>query len=90
MFTRFNTMLPPNSPSCMEADNHWLGGMYSAGSNHTGGAQVTRADGSVAFISQNIDSGNQGQPQSLMGMSRYGVWGALGTKGCGEVNATID
>ncbi len=30
-------MLPPNGPSCMEADNHWLGGMYTAGSRHTGG-----------------------------------------------------
>jgi prepilin-type N-terminal cleavage/methylation domain-containing protein/prepilin-type processing-associated H-X9-DG protein len=84
LFTRFNTMLPPNSPSCMEADNHWLGGMYSAGSKHTGGVNAAFADGSVRFISDSIDSGNQGLPENLNGLSPYGVWGALGSKGAGE------
>ena len=78
-------MIPPNGPSCMEADNHWLGGMYAAGSKHTGGVMVAFADGSVRFISQNIDSGNQGARESLSGVSPYGVWGALGTKAGGEV-----
>ena len=89
LFTRFNTMLPPNSPSCMEADNHWLGGMYSAASSHTGGVNAAFADGSVRFISQNIDSGNQGLRESLTGQSPYGVWGALGSKSGGEV-ASLD
>jgi prepilin-type N-terminal cleavage/methylation domain-containing protein/prepilin-type processing-associated H-X9-DG protein len=85
LFTRFNTVLPPNSPSCMEANNHWLGGMYSVSSQHTGGVNISFADGSVHFISQNIDAGNQGVPQVLVGASPYGVWGALGTKAGGEV-----
>ncbi len=85
LFTRFSTVLPPNSPSCMEANNHWLGGMYSASSRHTGGVNVARADGSVHFVSQSIDAGNQGLPQVLTGASPYGVWGALGTRQGGEV-----
>jgi prepilin-type N-terminal cleavage/methylation domain-containing protein/prepilin-type processing-associated H-X9-DG protein len=90
LFTRFTTILPPNSPSCMEANNHWLGGMYSAASQHTGGVQVAYADGSVHFISQNIDAGNQGLPQNVSGISPYGVWGALGTKSAGEVSTSIE
>ncbi|MFN8706692.1 MAG: DUF1559 domain-containing protein [Planctomyces sp.] len=84
MFSRFNTMLPPNGPSCMEADNHWLGGMYTASSRHAGGVQALMADGSVRFISENIDAGNQGAVEVVTGASPYGVWGALGTKGSGE------
>ncbi|MCA9183199.1 MAG: DUF1559 domain-containing protein [Planctomycetales bacterium] len=89
-FTRFNTMLPPNGPSCVEQGNHWLGGMYSAGSYHTGGVQAVFGDGSVHFISQNIDAGNQASPQVLGGPSPYGVWGALGSKAGGEVGASIE
>ncbi len=89
-FTRFNTMLPPNGPSCVEQGNHWLGGMYSAGSYHTGGVQAVFGDGSVHFISQNIDTGNQASPQVLSGMSPYGVWGALGTKASGEVTISLE
>ena len=88
LFTRFNTMIPPNGPSCMEADNHWLGGMYAAGSRHTGGVNTVYADGSVHFISDSIDAGNQGLPENLTGLSPYGVWGALGSKAAGEVVAT--
>ncbi len=90
LFTRFNTMLPPNGPSCMEANNHWLGGMYTAASQHTGGVNATMADGSVRFISDSIDAGNQGLPQVLSGPSPYGVWGALGSRDGGEVNGLID
>jgi hypothetical protein len=38
------------------------------------------ADGSVRFISDNIDTGNLGVPQPETGASRYGIWGALGSK----------
>lgn len=90
LFTRFNTMVPPNGPSCMEANNHWLGGMYTAASNHPAGVMAVRADGSVSFVSENIDAGNQGLPQVISGLSPYGVWGALGTKSGGEVNIGIN
>jgi prepilin-type N-terminal cleavage/methylation domain-containing protein/prepilin-type processing-associated H-X9-DG protein len=91
-FNGVTTILPPNSPSCMVSTGsvspHWFGGIYSVGSQHTGGANVTHADGSVRFVSSNIDSGDQGAVAPAAnggGLSPYGVWGALGTKAAGEV-----
>jgi prepilin-type N-terminal cleavage/methylation domain len=84
----FNTILPPNSPSCIgTATSHEAqDGFYSAGSKHTGGAQVVLADGGVRFISENISSGNPATAaNNLSGNSPYGVWGALGTRSGGEV-----
>jgi hypothetical protein len=52
---------------------------------HTGGIQAVLADGSVRFISENIDTGNLGVATVIGNRSPYGVWGALGTKGGGEV-----
>ena len=87
LFTRFNTILPPNSPSCLELlDNEWSGGIFSASSRHAGGVNVLMADGSVRFASENIDAGNPGALPVISGVSPYGVWGALGTKNAGEVN----
>ncbi|MCG6155700.1 DUF1559 domain-containing protein [Rubinisphaera sp. ICM_H10] len=49
------------------------------------------ADGSVRFISENIDSGDPSIPLPgspggpTSGPSPYGVWGALGTIAEGEV-----
>lgn len=52
------------------------------------------ADGSVRFISETIDTGNQalswnayngtGATATPSGQSIYGVWGALGSKAGGE------
>jgi prepilin-type processing-associated H-X9-DG protein len=78
------TVLPPNSPSCVlgpsgdNPSNAW--GILSANSRHVGGAHVLMADGSVHFISNNINAGNYGagSPPS------FGVWGALGTVNGGE------
>ena len=96
-FNGVTTQLPPNSPNCMiavsVANPHWCGGIYGAGSNHTGGAQVALADGSVKFISSSIDTGNLAlvAPQATDGVpSPYGVWGALGTKSAGEVVGSIE
>ena len=58
--TAFNTLAPPNwqgaagnnCGGCGEGDND---GVYPARSRHTGGAMHTMGDGSVQFISQNID-----------------------------------
>jgi len=82
----FNTVLPPNSPSCSVVSHEGQNGLYSAGSKHVGGVQVLMGDGSVRFISQNINTGNLGiDSLSVSGMSPYGVWGALGSKSGGEV-----
>lgn len=96
-FVGVTTMSAPNGPHC-----HWGGGdgnesMVPASSFHTGGAQVAMADGSVQFISQTIDTGNQtivqqsnaGGQEMFGGPSNYGVWGALGTRNGGEPNTNF-
>ena len=90
-FVAVSTILPPNSATCMVGNGavspHWFGGIWSSTSEHTGGVQVAMGDGSVRFVSQTIDSGNSGVVAPMAtagGISPYGVWGALGTKGGGE------
>jgi prepilin-type processing-associated H-X9-DG protein len=87
-YVAFNCILPPNSPSCIH-NISWGDGqpaILPPTSNHTGGVNAAMADGSVQFISQNIDSGDLTVPARLaIGSSPYGVWGALGTKAGGEV-----
>lgn len=85
-FVGFTTIIAPNGPTC-----HWGGvdgneHMGALSSRHPGGAQVARADGSVGFISETIDSGNQARDdvQDPSGPSPYGVWGALGSRNGGE------
>lgn len=88
-FSGFNTILPPNSPSC--AVTNWGGnwGVLPPTSRHTGGAQVLMGDGAVRFVSENIEAGNPttAVPAATAGISPYGTWGALGSKGGGEVVA---
>ncbi len=83
--TAFMTILPPNSPSCVQQGtdpgHERNPGFYAAHSNHAGGVQVGFADGSVRFVSETIDCGNQSAPvrNDKIGISDYGVWGALGS-----------
>jgi prepilin-type N-terminal cleavage/methylation domain-containing protein len=83
IYTGFNTVLPPNSPSCQTGNINTVGVM-TAQSWHPGGVLAAFADGSARFISESIDAGNAGAPESLTGPSPYGVWGALGTINGGE------
>lgn len=80
----FATIVAPNGPTC-----HWGGTdgnehMGTLSSRHTGGGQVSLVDGSVRFISQSIDVGNQTVDDIQAPGSRlspYGVWGAMGSAG---------
>jgi len=94
----FTTILPPNSASCAWATSgsgsrpHYTSGMFSASSNHAGGVNACRVDGSVAFFSESINAGSSSSPSpgTYTGgpgnavASPYGVWGALGTRASGE------
>jgi prepilin-type N-terminal cleavage/methylation domain-containing protein/prepilin-type processing-associated H-X9-DG protein len=91
----FNTVLPPNGPSCTHPNSGSTAGvtdhensLLPPSSRHPGGVQVAFADGSVTFISDSIDHGNLAAALPAnnipQGMSPYGVWGALGSKNGGE------
>lgn len=78
LYTGFNTVLAPNSPSCQNGYHEGQPGAYSASSKHKNGVNVVYADGSVQFILDTINSGNPGASEVSSGASPYGVWGALG------------
>ena len=85
----FNTILPPNSPSCSSPTATQESRILAPPtSNHTGGVTVCRLDGSVSFISNSIDSGNLSLGLVQAGMSHYGVWGAMGSRDGGEVSSS--
>ncbi|TWT66001.1 DUF1559 domain-containing protein [Allorhodopirellula solitaria] len=92
MLTGFNTVLPPNSPTCVLGwGTAWRSGIFSAASRHQGGCHVLMADGAVKFITESIEAGNQEADSvakdynNLGQASPYGLWGALGTIASREV-----
>jgi len=96
----FTTILPPNSVSCggfssrndsggNDGTDWYFSAIVSPTSNHTGGVQCARLDGSVSFISDTIDNngGTAPAPSSTGGESPYGVWGAFGSRSGGEAKS---
>lgn len=60
----------PNETSCYSHEGDWNGsGTFSASSYHTGGVQVCLGDGSVRFVSDNVD---------------YDTWVRLGVRNDGQ------
>jgi prepilin-type N-terminal cleavage/methylation domain-containing protein/prepilin-type processing-associated H-X9-DG protein len=86
----FNTVLPPNGPTCGEganqhADTSTL--VMPPASEHPGGVNGLMADGSVHFFSETIDTGNlvtDAPASNSSNPSPFGVWGRLGSKSGGE------
>ena len=97
-FVRFQTVLPPNAPTCSTSATALAGGlMPSASSYHPGGVNVSMCDGSTRFVDETIDTGDLSQTlksspatdpyfvNNYIGKSRWnGVWGQLGSQKGGE------
>jgi prepilin-type processing-associated H-X9-DG protein len=83
----FCTVLPPNSPSCINdvTTPETRMGYLSATSYHGQGVNVGFFDGAIRYVSANIDAGNMSDQQSYSSdSSPYGIWGSLGTIGQSE------
>ena len=77
----FNTILPPNSIGCTNWSSEWgNSNIMPPDSNHPTGVNAVRADGSVDFVSDTINTGDLTRTAVRGGISPYGVWGALGSK----------
>ena len=66
----FNTLLPPNKACYRPNNGEWWQLVTPASSYHTGGVNVCMADGSVRFVTDNINPD---------------IWMAAGSRGGGEV-----
>jgi prepilin-type N-terminal cleavage/methylation domain-containing protein/prepilin-type processing-associated H-X9-DG protein len=67
------TVLPPNSPCCLNDGTWYLYGLHSASSYHPGGANGLMLDGSAHFFSETINTGDLTKAQPTSGRSPYGV-----------------
>jgi prepilin-type processing-associated H-X9-DG protein len=86
-YNGFQTVLPPNGPSCGSSSWDEQNVLVTPTSYHPGGVNVAMGDGSVTFISETVNSGDPTLIEvnpGTGGASPYGVWGALGTKAGGE------
>ncbi|TWU02042.1 DUF1559 domain-containing protein [Neorhodopirellula pilleata] len=89
VYTSVQTILPPNSISCVMGTNDINQGVSSVGSRHQGGAHVLMGDGAVKFITDSIEAGNKAAAPAGAGeQSKYGLWGSLGTRASKEVIST--
>ncbi|MDR1962346.1 MAG: DUF1559 domain-containing protein, partial [Planctomycetaceae bacterium] len=88
-FTGFVVAVPPNGPSCSRTAADAQQAANAANSFHPGGVNVCMGDGAVTFINDSINAITTGAPTTFPAYgsgnaSYWGVWGALGTIGCGE------
>ena len=88
MTNHFQTVTSPNTVNCVAGDDSTSAALLliqSASSFHSGGVNACFADGSVTFISETIDVGDQSRSTGVtIGESPFGVWGALGSINGGE------
>jgi prepilin-type processing-associated H-X9-DG protein len=87
LYTGFNTIMPPNSPSCIRFDSETSEGLYPPNSYHPGGVNCGLVDGSVIFVTDSVDTNGLPRHQQgnyLKGPSPFGIWGAMGTPSGGE------
>jgi hypothetical protein len=78
----FNTMLPPNSPSCVSGSGTTDAGFLPPTSYHSAGVNASLFDGSVRFVSDSVSTGTLANGLGLCirsGQSTFGVWGAAGS-----------
>ncbi len=92
IFTAFNTILPPGDVSANHRDTDDLTyGNFAAASHHAGGGvNCAFGDGSIRFITGQVDCGDLSRPAptgSGRENSPYGIWGSMGTIAAGEVVA---
>lgn len=89
-YSGFFAATPPNSVSCTGdgSSGNIHDGSFAlpgASSLHPGGVLAAMGDGSVRFVSETINTGNQGASFNFTGgQSPYGVWGALASRNGGE------
>jgi prepilin-type N-terminal cleavage/methylation domain-containing protein/prepilin-type processing-associated H-X9-DG protein len=85
-----NTILPPNSPSCISSNNDDVPMINPPMSNHSGGVNIARVDGSCGFVSETVNAGNlltTGNNCVLSDTSPFGIWGALGSVNGNEASS---
>jgi len=95
-FTTFVAFVPPNGVSCYNTTDIWAN--MAASSYHSGGVNVGWGDGSISFVPDSVNTGNQAlllgrdrgatgganDYSGYSGPSTWGVWGAMGSAAGGE------